>query len=70
MANKQHYDSSFYKELIAQINRLESKKAAVRRTEGRGSKVPPHNSPIAQKAAAYLLKKRKKNLMKGRNKHD
>ncbi len=65
MAKKQLYDSSFYKELISQINKLERKKAAVRRTEGRGSNVPALKSPIAQRAAAYLLKKRKNNLKKG-----
>ncbi len=58
MSYKPLYTAEFFKELMSQINSLENKKRAHRRSEGRHSQKTYEPSPISARAARVLLKRR------------
>ena len=56
MAYKPLYDQAYVKTLISQINKLNKRKTARRRSEQRASDTPSLKFSQSQKAAAVILK--------------
>ncbi len=69
MAYKPLYDNDFFKNLAAQIDAMERKKAKGRTTQQRQPKRKEQREPNAAKAAALLLRMRR-NMARTQNERE